>query len=192
MFVFVTMAELTGPEKQVALGQVEDDVTLELLLKRCLERVDKYLPEKDRDIYRHFWFNDRFMPFERRYLRDIASTVNVTLELRPDYYQVELPREAAARHAIDPELNVARLIDILLGFEGAAQCYQLSVRNGATLRDEESLYNQQVLPYHARLSQSETVLVVRRRPQVAIWSAGLMGASAAAGLLVGWIFAHLG
>lgn len=188
MYVFVTVSELKGPEKQVSLGQVEDNVTFETLRQRCLERIDKYLPEQDRDDPRHFWFNDRLVPFERSYLRDLASTVNVTLELRPDRYQVELPNHRAGPYVIDPELTVARAIDRLLGFEGAWRCYHLLPRGGQPLREQESLLRQEVLPYHARLSQKETELVVRRKPQVIGWGLLVLAVSIGLGLLLGYLF----
>src|SRR5690348_11123191 len=86
MYVFVTVAELTGTAKQLSLGQAEETITLKQLLERCLDQIDKHLPEQHRENSRHFWFNDHIIPFEHKYLSDLASTVNVTLELRPDYY----------------------------------------------------------------------------------------------------------
>ena len=191
MYVFVTAAELTGKDKQLALGQVEEDITLETLKHRTMERIDPLLPEQDRDDSRHFWYNDRLIPLERTYLRDLAQTVNVTLELRPDTYQVELPRHSPERYAINPEMPVASAIDSLMGFAGAWQCYQLLPRGGEPLADETTLFQQGMLPYHARLSQQDTELMVRRRPQVTTWIAGVLAVSVVAGVLFGWLLKHL-
>ena len=190
MYVIVHVAEITGPEKTVSLQEVKDDVTLRTLLDRCLDRVDKYLPENKRTESRHFWHNDRFLPFEGAYLRDVAQAVNVTLELRPDHYRVTLPRENATTYAIDPELTVAQAIDELMG-KGQSCCYELLPRGGQPLPEASSLAAQDTLPYHARLSQKETELVVRRKTRVWKWSAALVAGFVLIGLLVGYEFARL-
>ena len=190
MYVIVHVAELSGPEKTVSLQEVKDDVLLKALLDRCLDRVDKYLPENRRNQSRHFWHNDRFLPFEGAYLRDVANAVNVTLELRPDHYKVELPHEKAATYAIDPELTTAKAIDALMG-EGRSCCYELLPRGGQPLPEESSLFEQKTLPYHARLAQTETELLVRRKPQVWKWSLALVACFVVTGWLLGYAFARL-
>jgi hypothetical protein len=192
MYVFVTVSELTGNQKQQQLGQVADDTTLRGLLDLCLTRVDKYLPEQDRSDARHFWYNDQFVPFENRYLRDVTTTANVALELRPDYYMVHMPRRQAQRYAIDPELPVAQILDNLLEQKGASCCYDLLPRGGRPLDSRLSLWQQEVLPYHARLSQKETELLVRRKPGVWVAVIALLALSVALGLGAGYLLARLG
>ena len=191
MYVFITVTELTGPEKQVSLGQVEDDVTLTTLLNQCLERVDQRLPEQKREDYRHFWFNDRFVPYDRAYLRDLASTVNVTLELRPDNFKVKLLDQSEATYAINPEEKVSKTIDLLLGKQEAWRCYELLPCDGQPLQEDSSLFSQKILPYHGRQSQIETTLVVRRKSVVIIWSVLIMIVFIGAGLLLGFLAARL-
>lgn len=191
MYVFITVSELTGPEKRVSLGQVEDDVTLEALLQKCLERVDQYLPEQKRDESRHFWFNDRLIPFDRTYLRDLASTVNVTLDLRPDHFKVVVLNQPVAPYAINPELKVSQTIDSLLNKPDAYRCYELLPRGGQPLKEDDSLFSQQILPYHARQSQTETELVVRRKTVVIIWSLLILIGFIGAGLLLGFLAGRL-
>ncbi len=191
MYVFITASELTGQEKQVALGQIEDAMPLQTLLERCLQNIAKYLPEENRNVSRHFWYNDRLLPFENACLRDVASTVNITLELRPDYYQVTLPRQSATRYAIDPELSTSNAIDRLLNEVGASRCYELLPQGGAALAEEKTLLQQATLPYHARLEQKESELVIRRKPQAQLWCALLVAGFVVAGLALGFVLAHL-
>jgi hypothetical protein len=192
MYVFVTLSELTGNERHQHLGRIEDDVTLRDLLAQCLGRVDRHLPERDRGDARHFWYNDAFVPFENRYLRDVAEAANVTLELRPDYYRVRIPRRQPTRYAIDPERSVAQVLDELMEQKGASCCYDLVSLAGRPLDARRSLWEQEVLPFHARLSQQETELIVRRKPSVWVSAAAWLAASAAMGLGIGYLLARLG
>lgn len=191
MYVFVTLSELTGNDRHQHLGRMADDVTLRDLLVQCLTRVDRFIPEQDRSDARHFWYNDTFVPFENRYLRDVAEAANVTLELRPDHYQVQMLRRDPQRYAIDPELSVARILDDLLEQKGASCCYDLLSRGGRPLDPRRSLWQQEVLPFHARLSQQETELVVRRKPSVWASVAAWLAASTVLGLCVGYLLARL-
>src|SRR5690348_6439209 len=128
MYVFVTIGELTGKEKQVALGDLDDKTPLRDVFNQCMGRIDTYLPERDRADARHFWHNDHLVPFERNFLSDVAAAANITLELRPDHYHVELPKQATERYAINPELAVAQVIDSLMGQTEAWKCYDLLPR----------------------------------------------------------------
>lgn len=192
LHVFVTIAELTGEQKQQHLGQLPDDTELRQVLDLCMARIEKYLPEQDRKDARHFWQGDQFLPFGQRYLRDVSTSANVSLELRPDYYLLAMPRRPAQRYAIDPELPVAQVLDTVIGQKGASCCYDLLPRGGRPLDHSQSLCRQDVLPYHARLSQKEIELVVRRKSSVWVSAAALLVALAAAGLGVGYLLARLG
>jgi hypothetical protein len=191
MYVFVTVAELTGPAKQLSLGQVDEKITIKELMKRCRHEVDKQMPERDRDISRHFWFHDRLVTAERAYLADIATSVNVTLELRPDHYLVKLPGHGEERYAIDPELRVATTVDSLIGWQGAWQCYDLAPAGQAPLDPQTTMVEQKVLPFHARLSQQEAILVVKQKPQLAILVCAALVALVAIGLACGYLLAML-
>ena len=191
MYVFVSVGELTGKIKQVALGQVDENATMREVLDRCMVRIESYLPERDRADARHFWHEDRLVPFNLRYLSDVASAVNLTLELRPDYYHVKLPSRQEERYAINPELTVAQIIDQLMQQKGAWRCYDLAALKAPPLSPGASLYDQRILPFHARFMQQENVLAIRRKPMVAVWSVGILMAAVLLGLLMGFLAAHV-
>jgi hypothetical protein len=191
MYVFVTVAELTGPPKQLALGQVDEKISIKELMRRCRQEVDKQLPEQDRDISRHFWFHDRLVPAERAYLADIATSVNVSLELRPDRYLVKFPGQTPVPYHIDPELDVAATLDSLLGFENSWKCYDLMPSGQAPLKPEASMVEQKILPFHARLSQQEVVLHIRLKPQVMLMVGIALAGLVLVGLACGYLLAML-
>jgi hypothetical protein len=160
------------------------------LCERVLRCVDQDLPEGSRKYSRHFWFSDQFQPYERRYLRDVGSTVNVTLELRPDFYQVRLPGRDPDQFAIDPELASAIVVDRLMG-DGASRCYRLVPSGGQPIEDAHTLYERDLLPFHARLSQQERVVDVKRKPHFVVSALIILALSALMGLILGIAFGHI-
>jgi hypothetical protein len=164
MYVAITLTEITGNERIQQMGQVSEDMPLHDLMMSCLEKADKFIPDGDRTDARHFWFNEKLIPFKDHIVRDLGGTMNVSVELRPDHYQVIMPKTGQGRFAIDPELTTAQVLDNLLGKKGASCCYYLVLNGKQILKDKETLYEQEALPYHGRLSQKETILTVRPKP----------------------------
>jgi hypothetical protein len=121
----------------------------------------------------------------------VASSVNLTLELRPDDYRVKVLGRAEENYRINPELTVAKIIDQLMDEKGAWRCYDLAPLKAAPLSPSASLYDQRVLPYHSRYMQSEHILEIRRKPLTLVWSIGILVISIVLGLLVGLLIAQL-
>jgi len=191
MYVFVTVAELEQDRRQVALGQVDGNATMHEVLDKCLSRVEMHLSERDRNDPRHFWHDGRLVPLNLRYLSDVGSSVNLTLELRPDDYRVKILGRQEENYRINPELTVAKIIDQLMDEKGAWRCYDLAPLKAAPLSPGASLFDQRILPFHSRYMQSEHILEIRRKPQTAIWSIGILVTSIVLGLLLGLLIAQL-
>lgn len=191
-YVFITVSELTGDESQVQLGQVKEDITIDELLLRSLDRIARYLPEKDRKNSRHFWYNDQFVPKDGKYLRDLSPNTNVTLALRPDYYLVKLLNAKEEKYAIDPELTTAQAIDSILERQGAWRCFDMISDGGTPLVPTVHLWKQDILPYNYNLSQKEHILHIRRKNMAWALSAILITITILLGLITGYVAAKLG
>jgi hypothetical protein len=190
MHVFVTVSELTGRQRDLSLGDLEPNVTLEEVLQQCLNHIDKHLHESDRTDSRHFWFQNHIVPYTRRYLNDISSVANINLELRPDEYHVKLPGRRSGRYRFDPEKHVAWAIDRLMGYDGASCCFELLKSEGRPLQEDRSLLEQGALPYHTRLDQPDLPLVVRRKRRTYVTAGAILAVAIVAGLLIGYVISN--
>jgi hypothetical protein len=184
MYVFVTAAELNGESREQDLGEQPDNVKMKDVEDQVLSRIESDIRPEDRRDSRHFWHNNRLCPDDMM-LADIASGNDiVSLELRQDIYPVSR-LGGTGPVAINPELSVATVIrrlleGVLKGRHGAECCYELRVRDGDALEPQDSLMQQQALPY-------DVDLVLRRKPIFYVWSAALLGLAAVLGLLIGYL-----
>ncbi|MEM4408551.1 MAG: hypothetical protein QXI19_07390 [Candidatus Caldarchaeum sp.] len=189
MRVFVSIADVEAPYRMQDMGELSERMTLWDLRGRCLSRVVHHLEPGLRDISRHFWYNEQFLPYrgERTLIRDITAASSVHLELRPDHYRVRIGKKPAVLFAIDPELPVADVIDRCLGKTGASQCYELTGYAARVLHPERSLWEQGVLPVRESPVMEQPLLLLRHKRSVIVWQATLLAVAVILGFTIGYL-----
>lgn len=189
MRVFVYVADVETPYRMQDMGQLSENMTLWDLRNACLRRVAHYIEPDMRDISRHFWYNEQFLPYrnERTLLRDITAAASVRLELRPDHYYVQVGKQPATLFVIDPELPVADVIDRCLGRAGASRCYELIGHAKRVLHPGHSLWEQGLLPVLGSSIKEQPLLLLRRKRSVTIWQSALLVLAALIGLAIGYL-----
>jgi hypothetical protein len=188
-YVIVSITEVDASQREQNMGRFDERVSLWTLREECLRRVIHLLDPSVRDISRHFWYNEKFVPYEggRKLLGDVTPASGVRLELHPDYYRVRLGRSPAKVFAIDPELTVADVIDYCLGKPGAYRCYELATPTRRTLFPERTLWEQQVLPDPHAQWEKKPMLILRRKRAVVRWEIALLILTALLGFAIGYL-----
>lgn len=164
MRIFVHLEEEDFRE-DLDMGEVANNMPLKELRELCLGRVVHRIPDARRDISRHFWYNDRLLPFrdKRTVVGDITAAAAAVLYLRPDYYRIRLMRRTPTTYAVDLEAPIREVIDRCLNQEGAAECYELATMKGKVLDSERTLLDYRLLPFNRASGDQETELLIRKK-----------------------------
>lgn len=167
MRIFVHLEEDDFRE-DLDMGEVPANMPLKELRELCLGRVVHRISDARRDISRHFWYNDRLLPFRdtRTVVGDVTAATAAVLYLRPDYYRIRLHGKPLGTYAVDLEIPIRQVIDRCLGYEGAFECFELSTANGKILDPDRSLLEYRLLPHNRASGEQETVLIIRKKTVV--------------------------
>lgn len=163
MYVYVTVSELTGADRNLDLGQLPDTSSLSEIRRHSLEKISKKFTGEQMRYARHFWYNDQFLPFRNTRLIDLSNAGSISLELKLDRYKVRLPGDSKMREvAIDPEQTIDQVIEELMG-DGKSCCYLMREIGKKPLAPDETLYEQNVMPGMSQETRRIRELSVERK-----------------------------
>lgn len=183
----VNLPELDGraaekgglPKRQDALpdakiyniGQFPAGTPLTALKEKCKQRMaeqaDLQAWEKMNDLFRHFWADGKFLPYNRRQnapntLDDVTKNSFITLTFARDAYMIRTPG-GTSEWILDPEIPVRQVLENLhtAGKIDAVCCYDVFDHKGIALKLTDSLYSQGAWPHNGVDPDNKSRLEVR-------------------------------
>lgn len=192
MRVFVHWKELEEEgigDEPIDMGEVADNMPLRELRERFLGIVAHRIPEPRREMSRHFWYNENFIPFRetRVIVGDVTKASAVVLYLRPDYYRIRMPNRQIRKFAVDPEISIRQVIDYCLEYEGASECYELTAPGSGALDPNRTLQDYRLLPYNRITDPQEIILTIRKKPTVVRIMIAIVAVLCIGGFLLGYL-----